>query len=216
MSAIGAFTASTRIRLLPHWRPALLWAEVARHTQAWLVQESLAPRDAVLLLPFAGLLEPARAAFVALGGWQPRIETALTMAASLGPPPLREPGACCGDAVLDRINANRLLRGQPWGQAWAQRDAAGFDDAAQALRAAAATRAPGDRAAFWATAQREITALPATMEALLLGVALPWAQAGAASATDGVFAHRPSAWIVLRLAGADDLCDALLGHAGVP
>jgi hypothetical protein len=45
-----------------------LWGRVAIQSQAWMAQQGLLARDAVLLLPFAALLAPARAAFAAAGG----------------------------------------------------------------------------------------------------------------------------------------------------
>ncbi|HRD95309.1 MAG TPA: hypothetical protein PLA97_02765, partial [Rubrivivax sp.] len=79
-------SAIEQISLAEGWRVESLWADVARHCQHWLAGRGLAARDAVVLLPFAALLPPARQAFAALGGWQPRVETPLTLAAALGPP----------------------------------------------------------------------------------------------------------------------------------
>ncbi|MFY9513791.1 MAG: hypothetical protein WAQ05_22750, partial [Rubrivivax sp.] len=102
------------------------WPAVAQTTRQWLAGQGLALRDAVLLLPFSALLAPARAAFAAQGGWQPRIETPLTLAASLGPAPQPLPGAFSGDAVLDQLQAQVLLRQQPWAAAHEHADARGF------------------------------------------------------------------------------------------
>jgi ATP-dependent helicase/nuclease subunit B len=134
----------------------MLWAAVAAQSQAWLARHQVVARDAVLLLPFAALLAPARAAFAALGGWQPRIETPLTLAATLGPAVSPLPGQCSGDVVLDRLNAGNLLRRMPWGTDWAVRDPAGFAQGTAALvqavlglREAAGAHAPVQRDLFW-------------------------------------------------------------------
>jgi ATP-dependent helicase/nuclease subunit B len=217
-------TATTTAASVP-----ALWEGVAAQTQAWLARQALPARDAVLLLPFAALLAPARAAFAAAGGWQPRIETPLTLAASLGPPALPEPGQCSGDVALDRMNAGNLLRRLPWGAAWAQRDAAGFAkvtsdvvQAAQGLRDAAHAKAPAARDAFWTTlrdtlgpANTSVTG-PAATETLLLRVAVEWACAAAAPITDHCFGLRPSAWVVLRMGGPEPVSEALMAHADAP
>ncbi|MBK6470435.1 MAG: PD-(D/E)XK nuclease family protein [Betaproteobacteria bacterium] len=179
----------------------------------------------MLLLPFAALLAPARAALAACGGWQPRVETPLTLTASLGPPPVAEPGACQGDAVHDRMAAVALLRRQSWGAAWAQRDAVAFSraaamvaDAAQTLRETVCARPPALRKALWAQARAALpsAAGPAATEAALLHVALEWAAASAPPATDRLFDLRPSAWIALQIGGPDAVAEALLDHAGTP
>ena len=201
------------------------WTAVARTTLQWLQQRQLAPRDAILLLPFAALLAPARDAFAALGGWQPRVETTLTLAASIGPPPAPEPGQCTGDAVLDRLCARTLLLRQAWAQRWVQTDPAGFDrivvsvvDAAQDLRVGAHERAPADRAAFWAQARSSLAtpAGPAAAESMLLQLALEWAAAAAPAHTDSLFALRPSAWISVAAGGPDALADAVASQPTAP
>ncbi len=201
------------------------WAQVAAAVRGWLGHKGLAARDAVLLLPFAALLPPARAAFAAGGGWQPRVETSLTLAASLGPPPLPPAGSCVGDLVADRLAASALLRGQAWGAAWDSHDAAGFArivasvvDAAQALREGAAAFAPPLREAFWERARAAVApaAGPAAVEALLLRAAVEWAAASGPLVTDRLFEHRPSAWITLHLGGPDAPAEALLGWADTP
>ncbi len=201
------------------------WTAVARATQQWLQQHKLAPRDAILLLPFAALLAPTRDAFAALGGWQPRIETTLTLAASLAPPPSPEPGQCTGEVVLDRLCARTLLQRQAWAQRWAQTDPAGFErivvsvvDAAQALRAGAHERAPADRAAFWVQARSSLTAPagPAAAESMLLQLALEWAAAAAPAHTDSLFALRPSAWIAVAAGGPDAVAEAVATQGTVP
>ncbi len=211
--------------LAADWRPATLWPALARQTLDWLAQQPVQPRDALVLLPFAALLAPARAAFAALGGWQPRVETTLTLAGTLGPPPAAEPGQCSGDAGLDHLAATQLLRQQPWGQAWARRDPVGFlaitqafVQAAQQLREAASAWPPAQREQFWTQAREALGPPPAVgaLEALLLRVALEWASAAAPAATDGLFSLRPAAWVVLKIGGADPIAQALLEHTSCP
>lgn len=218
-------SAIEQISLPEAWRVEGLWPHVARQCQEWLSARGLAPRDAVVLLPFAALLAPARAAFASLGGWQPRVETPLTLAAALAPAQRPLAGQCSGDAVLDRLAATALLRQQAWGLAWAARDPAGFArivsqvvQAAQALREAASAQAPSVREAYWADCRATVPSAqgPAGTEALLLRVALEWAAASAPAPTDALFTHRPAAWLALRLGGSDPLVEGLLQAAEVP
>lgn len=201
------------------------WPAVARAAVRWLGERRIALRDAVLLVPFSALVAPARAGFAGSGGWLPRVETPLTLAAALAPPPAGVVGALCGDVVLDRLNAAALLRQQPWGAARQRADRRGFEvvvdvvvQTAQALRQAALAVAPARRGAFW---QRVRDASPpahgpGAFEALLLRVATEWAAAGAPAATDALFEHRPGAWIVVHVGGRDPLADAVASAAGVP
>ncbi len=202
-----------------------LWQAAALRCKDWMTRQGLSPRDAVMLVPYAALMAPARAAWAALGGWQPRVETPLTLAATLGPPTALAPGLCNGDGTLDALNAGLLLRGLPWGADWALRDPAGFArivasvvDAAQALRAAALQRAPAGRDGFWSAVREAMPAAtgPAATEALLLRVAVEWAAAAGPAASDRLFDHRPSAWLVLRLGGPEPMAEALMGHADTP
>lgn len=217
--------AIERICIQPAWATAELWDGVARHTLAWLARAGLAARDAVLLLPFAALAEPVRAAFQRAGGWQPRVETVLTLSAALAPPASPVAGACSGDLVLDRLSARAMLLRQTWGRAWARRDAEGFEvvvgavvQAAQALRNAAGEHAPDQKAAFWDRARRAMQAPqgPAATESLLLQLALEWAAASGGPDNAALYEMQPAAWIVLRFGGADAAAEALLDRHGVP
>lgn len=216
--AMGETDQVERQRLDPALPPAGLWAEVARSLTTWCAERRVALRDTVLLLPYAALLQPARAAFARLGGWPPRIETALTLADSLAPP---------GDAALgddpaeDRLAATALLLREAGGASWQAQDPRGFADAAAAL-AEAATRlaagakacAPAARAAYWQTALRAIGngEGPGDLEQALLRVAVVWAAESPAAATDSLFALQPAAWCVLQAGGADPLATGLM-HA---
>jgi len=202
-----------------------LWPHIAAASRAWLAGRGLGLRDSVVLVPFSALLVPAREAFAAAGGWLPRIETPLTLAASLGPPPPAAPGLPCGDPVLDRLNAAALLRQQPWGAAREQRDRRAFAhivaslvDAAGAFRQAASVRAPAEREGFWAAARAALppAGAPGAFEGLLLRVALEWAAQGGAAATDRLFEYQPAAWILVRIGGSDELAEALPAATGVP
>ncbi len=207
------------------WRACDLGSHVASRVLPWLQAAGLPPRDAVLLVPYSALLAPLRLALAGAGGWQPRVETPLTLAATLGPPVASAPGQCSGDPVLDRLCGRALLQRQGWARAWAADDAAGFErivanlvDTAQTLRDGAAQRAPGQRAAYWAQARSLVGAAsgPAAAEALLLQLALAWAEAAAPAATDRLFDLQPSAWIVLRIGGPVAVAEALLDAGRVP
>lgn len=203
----------------------MLWPAVVGRLLPWLARRGLAARDAVVLLPFAALLGPARQALAAAGGWMPRVETPLTLAASLGPPPTPLPGDLSGDPVLDKLAAADLLRQQPWAAERERHDRRAFAhtvellvDAAQALRRGASARAPTQRPAFWALA-RELcvpAAGPGAYESLLLRAALEWAERGSAAATDKLFELRPAAWIVVRIGGRDALAEALPAATSCP
>jgi len=211
-----------------------LWSSAAARVVDWLRGLGLQARDVTLLLPFAALVPVARAAFAAqpgFGGWPPRVETPLTLAAALGPPPEAAPGGVSGDLLADRLAATARVRpllaaaGAGWMTAapgdlpWLT---AQFVDAAQRLRAAALALAPAQRAAWWAAAAERTAgaaAGPAQLEARLLHEAVRWCAEGVVAATDRLFRYRPGAWIALEIGGADALAAALLdaaAAAGVP
>ncbi len=191
------------------------WPYVAGTVAAWLGSVAAAPRDAVVLLPHSALLAPARAAFAARGGWQPRIETAATLAAALAPPMPSEPGVPSGDRSTDRLVAAALLRRQAFGAAWAERDPRAFRAAvgafvatADVLGQASASQRLEDRAAWWDALRQALPAVngPGGSERLLARMALEWAASADAPATDRLQVMAVSAWVVLS---AD-------GSAGVP
>ncbi len=222
----NAFPMSSKqtIRINPGWTLPAVWDALALQTRDWLQQQALEPRDAVVLLPFAALLPPLRAAFAKAGGWQVRVETTQTQSASLAPPPSAQPTACSGDAVLDRLNAALLLRSQRAAATLAQTDVQAFEhmvgavvDAAQAFMARAAAVAPADREAFWNQARVAVAQTlggfsAAALESRLLGLALEWAAVSTGDAalhSDHLHALRPSAWVVVRLGGTDAVADAV-------
>ena len=201
------------------------WSALAGRAVAWLRECGLAAADAVVLVPFAELLPLARAGVAAAGGWPPRVETVKTLAASLGPPPAREPGAPTGNRTADRLSAQALLRAQGWAAAWARRDARGFEhaasalvDAAHALARAAASRPPGERAAWWAAARAALAPVtgPGQTQRALARIALEWAALDDRAAADRLLALQPAAWIAVHAGGADPFVRSLLDAATVP
>ncbi|MEJ6002809.1 PD-(D/E)XK nuclease family protein [Paucibacter soli] len=202
------------------------WLRVAEAGELWLAQQGLASRDAVLLLPFAQHLAPARRAWMRLASWPPRIETTTSLASSLGPSPLSQGLQISFDAAIDALNARQLLAGQSWAEALRQRDQRAYQlalqhlvEAAQAFARHAQTLGPGGRAAFWPQARHALlngglNGGPAELEQALALVALEWAASDArVPAADALFGLRPSAWLLLRAGGADALGDALLRAA---
>ncbi|OWQ91987.1 hypothetical protein CDN99_06395 [Roseateles aquatilis] len=206
-----------------------LWDRVAGRAADWLESRHLPARDAVLLLPFAQHLAPARRAWMALSRWQPRIETTHSLASALGPSALAQAQQLTGDAAIDALAARALLRGQSWARQLLDDDPRTHDaavqrlvEAAHALARAAALRDPARRSEFWDQGRQILAGQSGVghLERALLAVALEWAAADPrAPATDGLFSLRPSAWIHLRCGGPDPLADALLDSAeaaGIP
>lgn len=201
------------------------WRRVAGTCADWLAGQGAPLRDAVLLLPFAQQLAPARRAFLARGGWMPRITTSHSLASALGPTALATPDQLSGDAAIDAFTADRLLADQSWIQPLKRhspRDyrvaVARLVDTAQALARAAAQVPPEQRPAFLDSARQRLAALeagPGLLERALAQVALAWvASDERRPATDTLFALRPSAWIWLRVGGPDPLSRTLLAQAG--
>ncbi len=194
------------------------WDAIAAQVCAWAGEQRIELRDAVLLLPFGALLAPARAAFARRGGWPPRIETARTLAGSLGPPPAGAALRPSFDVAADRLVAARLLRGQTLGQSLARRDARRFEravgavvQATHAFARAADETAPSQREAWWARARSTLDPIagPGSQQRWLARIALEWAAASSESLTDRLFDLRPSAWIALEAGGSDRLVQAL-------
>jgi len=195
---------------------------VAAQISSWCSAQALSPRDAVVLLPYAGLLSALRDAFAALGGWQPRIETTRTLAAALAPPQPAAAGQIGFDPATDRLSAALLLRSQPSAAAWARRDARSFDaaviaivDAAQALLLAAHERAPAARDAFWADWRDALGPVtgPGASERWLARIALEWAATADPPTQDVLWRQRPAAWIGIQIGGRQGLTEALLDAA---
>jgi ATP-dependent helicase/nuclease subunit B len=187
------------------------WPQVAEAVVDWLGSVAAAPRDAVVLLPHGALLAPARSAFAARGGWQPRIETAQTLAAALAPPTPLAPGLPSGDRATDRLVAAALLRRQAFGAAWAERDPRAFRAAveafvatADALSEASAWQQPEARAAWWDALREALPAVhgPGGSERLLARMAIEWAASADPPATDRLQAMPVSAWVMLSADGS--------------
>lgn len=201
---------------------AQFWLRLAETAAAWLEGQGLAARDAVLLLPFAQHLAPARRAWMQLSRWQPRIETTHSLAAALGPTPLPQAQQISFDAAIDGLAARDLLQSQSWAQALRARDARAFDLAVQRLvetahawARAAAQRSPQARELLWQQARLALQSSgPGGLERALALVALEWAAADARTPpTDALFELRPSAWLHLQCGGPDPLAEALLARA---
>lgn len=206
-----------------------IWEGVTRRAADWLEAQGLSARDAVLLLPFAQHLAPARRAWMKLSRWQPRIETTHSLASALGPSALPAAQQLTGDAAIDALAARALLRGQSWAESLRAEDSRAHDaavqrlvEAAHALARAATLRDPAHRAAFWDQGREALAGQGGVghLERALLAVALEWAASDPrAPATDALFQLRPSAWLHLQCGGPDLLADALLASAeaaGVP
>lgn len=198
------------------------WEAVVAQVASWAEREQVELRDAVLLLPFGALLAPARAAFARRSGWQPRIETPRTLAASLGPGAAGAPQRLSCDLPADRLVAARLLRGQSLGQALARLDPRRFDravgalvDTAHALARAAHERAPDRRETYWSQARARLAPVPGpgAQQRWLARIAFEWAAEVGEADTDRLFALRPSAWIALQAGGPDGLTQSLLEAA---
>lgn len=198
------------------------WPGAAARVQQWLAEQRVHPRELVMLLPHAGLLPPAREAFARLGGWQPRIETTRTLAASLAPNVAAAPGQISSDPATDRLSGAALLRRQATGMAWSRRDARGFDAAVAAMVSCAHTllqgaheRPPASRGAYWAQWREALVPVtgPGASERWLARVALEWAAAADPPALDALWQQRPAAWVGLRGAGDDALMQRLLEQA---
>ncbi|MFG6428575.1 PD-(D/E)XK nuclease family protein [Roseateles sp. LYH14W] len=201
------------------------WRRVAAVSADWLTVQDAPLRDAVLLLPFAQQLAPARRAFLARGGWLPVLSTTHSLASGLGPTPLAAPQQISGDAPVDALAADTLLAQQTWAQTLKREDPRAYRlalarlvETAHAFARAAGQRDPADRAAWFGAARRHLIDDPiGGTERALTWVALEWAASDdRAPATDALFRHRPSAWIALQAGGPDPLAQALLTRGDVP
>lgn len=202
------------------------WRRVAASCADWLASQGLPPRDAVLLLPFAQQIAPARRAFAARGGWAPLITTTNSLSSSLGPSRLAAPGQISQDAAIDAFTAEGLLAEQSWAQALRARDEKAYVAArarlvetAHALARGAAQRPSSSRPDFFVAARERLQLQaggPGDLERALGLVAVAWVEADdRRPATDALFDQRPGAWLVLQVGGPDTLARALLSQ-GVP
>lgn len=196
----------------------LVWADIAARASDWAQAQGVDLQSAVVLVPFAQHLVPARRAWVQRGGWQPRVETTHTLAASLGPAPRADDGQLTLDVNTDRLNAARMLRAQ----SWVRKDPLAFDEAvaavvatAHALVKASAAIAPGERVSHWQRGRELLLSSggPGASERALARLAMEWAALAPPRPTDLLFAHRPSAWIVVQAGGGDGPTQTLLAMA---
>ena len=202
MSFFNDFHSLARRR----WR---FLATSGRPVARWLAAQGAAPRDAVVLLPHVALLAVARAAFAARGGWQPRVETAATLAASLAAPAVPSPGMPSGrPRGRSPAGARRccvaLRSAAPRAIARAFNAVVGaFVQTTQALLQAGANQPPEARAAWWERLRGALVpaAGPGAHERRLARMAVEWAAAADAPATDALSSLEPSAWIVLQAGG---------------
>lgn len=201
-----------------------LWQAVVGAVKRYARRSGVRPADMVVLLPFAQHLPLARAAWAAHGdGWMPRFETTLTLAEALGPAPLASHSGPCFDGAIDRLVAARMLAESA--PDWPRRDARGFDlaarrvvDLAHALAYARAACPPAQRPA-WIVAGRERlngSGGPAQAERVLARVAFEWSLDASTDAADALFAHRPAAWVGVRVGARDALAEALLATTNRP
>ncbi|MFG6441033.1 PD-(D/E)XK nuclease family protein [Pelomonas margarita] len=199
------------------------WRRVAAACADWLGTQGLPLRDAVLLLPFAQQIAPARRAFAVRGGWAPLITTTNSLASSLGPSRLAAPGQISQDAAIDAFTAEGLLAEQSWAQALRGRDEKAYVAArarlvetAHALARGAAQRPPEARAGFFDTARERLQLQaggPGDLERASGLVAVAWVEADdRRPATDALFSQRPGAWLVLQVGGPDPLAQALMAQ----
>jgi ATP-dependent helicase/nuclease subunit B len=202
------------------------WHRVAGACADWLSEQGLPLRDAVLLLPFAQQIAPARRAFAARGGWAPLITTTNSLASSLGPSRLAAPGQISQDAAIDAFTAEGLLAHQSWAQALRANDEKAYVAArarlvetAHALARGAAQRPLPARDAFFELARERLQLQaggPGDLECASGLVAVAWvATDDRRPTTDALFDQRPSAWLVLQVGGPDPLAQALMTQ-GVP
>jgi ATP-dependent helicase/nuclease subunit B len=199
-----------------------VWHAFADRVTQWASTGGVALRDAIVLVPFAALLAPARAGFSRRGGWQPRIETTQTLASSLGPAAAWQSPQLSFDMATDRLQAARLLRDQPMGRALARADPRRFDrvvgavvETAHALARAARCRAPTRRGAYWTDARALLTHTtgPGARQRWLARIALEWAATGPEPATDRLYCAHPAAWVSFQAGGVDPLVEALFDAA---
>lgn len=191
------------------------WSDIAARAMAWAAEREADARSLIVLVPLRQHLPLARRAWALRGGWQPRIETPRTLAASMAPPPRAVAGQPTLDVSTDRLQAAHLLRSL----SWVPRDPLAFDDAVASVvatahsfvRAAAVVR-PELRASYWQRGRERLAVAGGvgSLERALARVALEWAALSPAPTTDALFGLRPSAWVVVQVAGADPWVQSLL------
>lgn len=157
------------------------WRVVVQQLQQTLAQQGIAPRRAVVLVPYAQLMDIARRAWALAypNGFPPRFETSRNWAAGLQPF-VPSPGDLTLDMAPDSLTAAALLdrvgSARPEGALRAVMVSRLIDAARQLAPLAAAV--PPEQRAAWAQARQETLAQGQTAalrwEALVASLALLW------------------------------------------
>ncbi len=201
---------------------ALCWQQAMGQLAASLQARDVHPAEAVVLLPYAQLMQQARRAWAAQAGgtfFVPRFETTMNWASGLGGTlghyvpsgdDLRR------DMAVDMLTATSLLGRAGLG---AQQDvlAGRLVEAAWSLAGVAAAIVPSGRLAW---SERLALALGAGLDSPVLAleaavgrIALAWA-AASSYPTDRLFDAQPQLLAVLEGFQADPLSEALKAHFG--
>lgn len=200
----------------------LCWQRVMAQLAATLKTRNVHPAEAVVLLPYAQLIQQARRAWAGVAGetfFVPRFETTMNWASSLGGTlGLFTPSGddLRMDMAVDMLTAASLLERAGLG---AQQDAlAGrLVEAAWSLGRVAAAVLPAQRQAWSerlaALLQAGLDSPVLALEAAVGQIALAWA-AASAYPSDRLFQATPALLAVLEGFQAEPLTDALKAHFG--
>lgn len=192
------------------------WDLVMGQLRIEITQRQLHPARALVLLPLAQLIAPARAAWLRTAGAQvthflPRFETALTWARSLKAF-VPDPDDLQLDAARDLLTATSLLARAGLG-AHQHLLAPRLVDAAWSLARVAAAVAPVKRVAWGAERAVRLSATLDTamlaLEAALARIALAWV-ANSSYPTDALFAAEPELLVLVEGLQAQPLNLALM------
>jgi len=201
---------------------ALCWQQAMNRLAGAVQARGIHPAEAVVLLPYAQLIQQARRAWAAQAGetfFVPRFETTMNWASGLGSTlGLHVPSGddLRMDVAVDMLTAASLLGRAGLG---AQQDAlAGrLVEAAWSLAGVAAAVVPAGRRAW---SERLALTLGAGLDSPVLAleaavgrIALAWA-AASAYPTDRLFQAKPQLFAVLEGFQADPLTEALKTHFG--
>jgi ATP-dependent helicase/nuclease subunit B len=202
--------------------PARCWQQAMAQLAQALQTRQVHPAEAVVLLPYAQLIQQARQAWAAQAGetfFVPRFETTMNWASSLGGTlGLFTPSGddLRMDVAVDMLTAASLL-----GRAGlaSQQDAlAGrLVDAAWSLGRIAAAVLPSERQAWSeglaASLSVGLDSPVLALEAAVGRIALAWA-AASSYPSDRIFQAQPALFVVLEGFQAEPLAEALKAHFG--
>ena len=196
------------------------WAAVTAELASVLRARQIHPGKAVVLVPYAQLIQQAKLAWAACNAgdksfFMPRFETTLNWSKSL-------PGIALGpddihnNSALDTLTAASLLKRA--GFSSQQHDLTNrLVQAALSLAQVAAAQPPATRLAWAAQRADELgLSMPGPLLALELAVAriaLAWA-AASSYPTDGLFSAQPDLLVVIRGFQSDPLTEALKTQFG--